>query len=434
MRKTPLDDWIASMTGLPTMRRALSRYALSALRRALEHARASSPFYGERLAPFPEGFPRSFRDYGALPVTDPGSLAAEPMALLAAPQEAVERIVTLPTSGTTGAAKRIFFTEGDLARTMEIFRVGMSSFVRPGGRVLVLLPWEKPGSIGDLLRKSLALDGIRCNCLWPLPDEKTILEEAVAFAPHCLAGLPAQILCLARHPSAHLARGVQSVLLCADFAAERLVRAVSDAWDCLVMRHYALTELGYGGALECEAKSGFHVMEGDFFFEAADPVTGRPLPPGRWGEILVTTLAAEGTPLLRYRTGDGGRVLRGRCPCGSEIRRVAVTGRIGNGVVLAGDGFLPLARLDEVLFALPWLGDYSAAVEGKGIALALYAPGGVKDPSVRLEEVKALLRTVPLPSGRRLDQLADVRFTECRSSRPSSVKRMATVVPPCPRP
>ncbi|HCL80187.1 MAG TPA: hypothetical protein DIC53_09505, partial [Synergistaceae bacterium] len=292
----------------------------------------------------------------------------------------------------------------------------------------------RPGSIGDLLRKSLALDGIRCNCLWPLPDEKAILEEVASFAPDCLAGLPAQILCLARHPSAHLARGVQSVLLCADFAAERLVRAVSDAWGCLVMRHYALTELGYGGALECEAKSGFHVMEGHFFFEVADLVTGHPLPPGRWGEILVTTLAAEGTPLLRYRTGDGGRILRGRCPCGSEIRRVAVTGRIGNGVALAGGGFLPLARLDEALFALPWLGDYAAAVEEGRIVLALYAPGGVKDPPQRIEEVKALLRTILPPSGRRLDEFVDVRFTERQASRPSSVKRMASGAPPRPRP
>lgn len=421
------------MMGAPATRRGLSRFALHRLADQVDYARLASPFYNERLAQFPKTFPSSLRDFASLPLTGQDQLARNPLRFLAVPQESVDRIVTLPTSGSTGAPKRLFFTEEDLNTTMEIFRIGMSSFVRPGGRVLVLLPWEKPGSIGDLLRKSLVLDGIRCNCLWPLPDEKTILEEAAAFAPDCLAGLPTQILCLSRHPSAHLARGVKSVLLCADFAAERLVRAVSDAWGCLVMRHYALTELGYGGALECEAKSGFHVMEGHFFFETADLVTGRPLPPGRWGEILVTTLAAEGTPLLRYRTGDGGRILRGRCPCGSEIRRVAVTGRIGNGVDLTGDGFLPLARLDEALFALPWLGDYSAAVEGNRVVLTLYAPGGVKDPSVRLEEVKTLIRTVPLPSGRRLDKLADVRFTEDRSSRPSSVKRMATGVPSCPR-
>ena len=149
MKKTPLDDWIASLTGLPMTRRALSRHALSALRRTLERARTSSPFYGARLAPFPEDFPRSLRDYGALPVTDPGDLAADPMALLAAPQEAVERIVTLPTSGTTGAAKRIFFTERDLARTMDIFRVGMSSFVRPGGRVL-------QSAAGDVQKRATA--------------------------------------------------------------------------------------------------------------------------------------------------------------------------------------------------------------------------------------------------------------------------------------
>ncbi len=424
-RKTPLDGWISSMMGAPATRRGLSRFALHRLADQVDYARLASPFYNERLAQFPETFPSSLRDFASLPLTGQDQLARNPLRFLAVPQESVDRIVTLPTSGSTGTPKRLFFTEKDLNTTMEIFRVGMSSFVRPGGRVLVLLPWEKPGSIGDLLGKSLALDGIRCNCLWPLPDEKTILEEAAAFAPDCLAGLPAQILCLARHPSAHLARGVTSVLLCADFAAESLIRAVSDAWNCLVMRHYALTELGYGGALECPAQCGFHVMEGHFLFEVVDPHTGTPLPSGRPGEVVVTTLAAKGTPLLRYRTGDGGRILRGRCPCGSSLRRVEIMGRIGNGVTLSEEGFLPMARLDEALFALPWLGDYSVAVEDNGIVLALYVPGGANDPRRMVGEALEALEGIRFPTGSPVGRRVTIRFPEAREPSPSSVKRMA---------
>ena len=56
----------------------------------------------------------------------------------------VQRMVTLRTSGTTGSPKRLAFTEADLARTVDFFRVGMSQLVQPGQKLAVLLPgaWQ----------------------------------------------------------------------------------------------------------------------------------------------------------------------------------------------------------------------------------------------------------------------------------------------------
>ena len=68
-------------------------------------------------------------------------------------------------------------------------------------------------------------------------------------------------------------------------------------------------------------------------------------------------------PLIRYRTGDRGRLLSGVCGCGSAIRRLdRVQGRIDQVRTLAHGSQLALAELDELLFALSGLLDFTAAL------------------------------------------------------------------------
>ena len=72
-----------------------------------------------------------------------------------------------------------------------------------------------------------------------------------------------------------------------------------------------LTETGYGGGVECCGKQGYHLREGDLFFEVVDPVSGEPVPDGTPGEVVFTTLTRQAMPLIRYRTGrHGGHVAR----------------------------------------------------------------------------------------------------------------------------
>jgi phenylacetate-coenzyme A ligase PaaK-like adenylate-forming protein len=60
--------------------------------------------------------------------------------------------------------------------------------------------------------------------------------------------------------------------------------------------------IGPGVAAECEARAGLHIQEDHFYPEVVDPATGAPLPPGGQGELVLTALTKEATPLLRYRT------------------------------------------------------------------------------------------------------------------------------------
>ncbi len=175
-----------------------------------------------------------------------------------------------------------------------------------------------------------------------------------------LVGLPVQALSLARH-SPKGKTGVRGALLTADHVPDAITHELRATWGCEVFNHYGMTEMGYGGGVECEAHFGYHMREADLFFEIIDPETGAPVEEGSPGEIVFTTLTRRGMPLIRYRTGDLGRFIPERCPCGTSLKSMErVKQRIDGSVRLGKKGSLGMADLDEPLFGLPGLLDFTA--------------------------------------------------------------------------
>jgi phenylacetate-CoA ligase len=74
---------------------------------------------------------------------------------------------------------------------------------------------------------------------------------------------------------------------------------------------YGLSEvMGPGVAMECVAtKDGPVLWEDHFYPEIIDPETGRVLPDGQEGELVLTSLTKEALPVIRYRTRDRTRLL-----------------------------------------------------------------------------------------------------------------------------
>ncbi len=140
------------------------------------------------------------------------------------------------------------------------------------------------------------------------------------------------------------------------------------ALGCEVFAHSGLTETGFGGGVECGAHQGYHLREADLFVEIVDPGTGRPLPDGEPGEIVVSTLCRLAMPLIRYRTGDLGHLLPGPCVCGSPFRRLgAVAGRI----VRTQDGFAVARPKKEPSLVSDLLSTLNAWLEaGEAVASA----------------------------------------------------------------
>jgi phenylacetate-CoA ligase len=176
-----------------------------------------------------------------------------PLALLCVSQSEIERVVTLDTSGTSGAPKRLYFTAADQELTRDFFHVGMSTFTAPGDRVLILLPCERPGSVGDLLSQALArlgATGIRHGLVTDVSQSLAALHDEQATS---VVGVPVQVLALVRAAAAaQFPRPrLKSVLLTTDYVPPAITRAVESAWNCTVYNHYGMTEMGLGGGVEC---------------------------------------------------------------------------------------------------------------------------------------------------------------------------------------
>lgn len=334
MERTPLDSWLAAKMSLsleelrPEM---VEAWQLAALRRTLAQATAHSPFYGERLAGLDPDFPRSLKDLASLPLTTAQDLAGQGPRMLCLSQDEVARVVTLTTSGTSGPAKRLFFTQEDLAATLDFFSQGMATLCGPGDAVLVLLPGRRPDGVADLLARALPRIGARAV----LPPEdwnadtlvRLLAEEGVTR----LMAAPSQVRVLLGHAafSAAARERVRAALITAEPMAKELRRAIVRDWNCEAFDHWGMTETGYGGGVECAAHDGYHLREAEFLVEIVDPRNGAPVAQGEQGEIVVSTLDRRGLPLVRYRTGDAARILPGPCACGSPLRRLgAVAGRI----------------------------------------------------------------------------------------------------------
>ena len=91
---------------------------------------------------------------------------------------------------------------------------------------------------------------------------------------------------------------------------------------------YGLSEIiGPGVAMECQCQSGPHIFEDWFYPEIIDLKTGRPLPDGEEGELVLTTLGKQAMPMIRYRTRDITALTSEKCECGRTLRRIQRIGR-----------------------------------------------------------------------------------------------------------
>ncbi len=368
---TSLDAWIREKIGVgpaadgSTFIKALHEYQLGRLNETIAYARANSPFYRDRLASLPSTPLSSLADIARIPFTVPPDISGNPYRFLAVRQDDVARIVTLRTSGSTGEAKRLFFTEDDLELTIDFFHRGMATIVRPGQRVAILLPAKMPDSVGDLLARGLERLDVRSLRYGPVDDPLHAAEAIAAFGAHCLVGIPTQALAVAcSRPGGAIGKGrIESVLLSTDYVPRAIAGTLQEVWGRRVFTHFGMTETGLGGGVECEALDGYHLREADLYFEVIDHSTGAVCAEGEVGEVVVTTLTRRGMPLIRYRTGDIARLISDPCRCGTPLRRMEqVRGRWDGIVRLDAECILTLPDMDEALFGLRGLLDYRATI------------------------------------------------------------------------
>ncbi|HNQ65475.1 MAG TPA: AMP-binding protein [Smithella sp.] len=122
------------------------------------------------------------------------------------------------------------------------------------------------------------------------------------------------------------------------FAAEPLFpdlrRTFENDYGIDTYQMYGATEVG-DVAYECSEKKGWHICE-ETIVEIVDPATGKNVPEGELGEVVVTRLNNIFF-LLRFGTGDLSRLITESCPCGRTSYRLAgIAGRVGDAVKVRG--------------------------------------------------------------------------------------------------
>lgn len=137
---------------------------------------------------------------------------------------------------------------------------------------------------------------------------------------------------------------------------------ISAAWNgAEVLDHYGMTEVGPVAFQRTGESDALHIIEESYFAEIIDSATGAPVADGTTGELVLTPLGREASPLLRYRTGD---LVRRRPGAGFTLES-GILGRTDDMLVVRGVNIFPSA-VDAVVRALHEVTEYRVHVTRNG--------------------------------------------------------------------
>ncbi len=130
-------------------------------------------------------------------------------------------------------------------------------------------------------------------------------------------------------------------------------------------------------ARSCRFEKGMHLLDDFIYAEVIDPLTGAPVPLGEKGELVLTHLHKEASPLLRYRTGDLTYMIEEKCPCGRSFTLPkGIIGRTDEMLKIKGVKFWP-SQIGAIL--------QSVAGAGKKYRVVVRNPQGVDTISLMIE-------------------------------------------------
>ena len=331
MKKSFIDGLICRQEDFDRLsRERLEERQLELLNSQLRRARALSAFYRA----YPERL-ETLDDLARLPLIGSDTLRDRFSGLCLLPGS---ELVRLRTSGTTGRPKRVAYSRYDCDRTLAFFSAGLTELIGPGDRVFTAFPRTDRYSLGGLIEEAVKEIGAGCVCMTGRETYRELADLVAEGSCTVYLGPPILLLSLLRILDGR--SPLQRALVSGDTCPPGVASECEERLGSRLFPHYGLRESGLGGAMSCSAHEGMHIRENDLIFEVIGPDERR-LPDGEWGEIVLTSMGMDAMPLFRYRTGDCGRLLPGRCPCGSLVRRLETKGRIGS---------LDAAERDDAVF------------------------------------------------------------------------------------
>lgn len=356
---------------LTARRRAANRDAVIALQnrrlqRLLTNASRHSPFYQEHFSEAgidPERI-EGAQQLDLLPLIGREDFA-ELGELMISRKADLAKCHVLTTSGTTGRPLEVVKPRSewlnDLVRTqMRLRQLGIAArHFKPFGCALLYVSDTEYRSEYRHFRQRLPAFNLGYYQKIDIRREfHEVPQDPVRMiaqsAPVVIVGKPSSIRALAGLAAQEAARQYPIRPRVIMTGAEQLTPAAREdlesAFGCSVYDTYGLTETGLI-ACECRERNGLHFEDDWVIIEVVRD--GRRVEPGEEGEIVATNLTNHLQPIIRYRTGDIGRVNYEACSCGSAYPRISlIEGRVVD-LFTAPDGtqfnpFVLLGRLPDL--------------------------------------------------------------------------------------
>ena len=293
----------------------------------------------------------SAEEFEKIPFTDKADLRnAYPLGIQAVPDEQVVRIHS--SSGTTGKPVIIPYTAKDVDDWATMFaRCYEIAGITPKDRIQIT-PGYGLWTAGIGFQAGCEKLGAMAIPMGPGNTDKQLqmmidLESTVICATSSYALLLAEeINKRGLKDKIKLKKGV----IGSERWSEAKRKYIAEALVIELYDIYGLTEIyGPGIGINCPGETGMHIFDDYLYTEIIDPATGKVLPDGEEGEIVITTLVKEGAPLIRFRTHDLSRILPGECHCGRTYPRLdIIKGRSDDMFKVHGVNMFP-SQVEEVL-------------------------------------------------------------------------------------
>lgn len=363
--------WDAEIETLP--RPELEKRQLADLKKIVQFAYEHAPYYKRSFdaAGVKPSDIKTLKDIQKFPFIDKktqrdaqgiGSFLGE---LAAVPEEEVVYVST--SSGSTGVPTLSPFTKKDFEEFQDtqsrwFWQIGM----RPSDRYIHALNFSLFVGGPDVI----GAQNLGALCIWggTLPSER-LLFILKAYQPTIIWTSPSYAWQLGEKalksgidPKKDLS--IRKIIVAGEpgGSIEATRKAIEDLWGAEVYDFYGLSDIFGACAAMCEVKNGLHIAEDHIFVETIDLHTGEVLEPGQVGELVFTSLRKRARPLIRFRTGDIGRIDYTPCPCGRTHGRIHIIGRKDDMFIVSGVNVFP-SDIEAVIRDLPGItGEYRIRV------------------------------------------------------------------------
>lgn len=311
--------------------------------------------------------------------------------ILSVPMDEIAQVHT--STGTTGGDNiYMMYTLSDLyvrdlAPDMdEIFEIGK------GDVVIIALPYEMSSSgqsfhrVIQFGKKATAIPtgkgGFYSKPEKALKIMKDLKANIIISTPSYIMNMYKKCKKLGYVPNEDF--NIKEIWLTGEGCSNNFRKRIEDAWGCVAKFYYGSLEAGAIG-IECDEKNGYHITAGHTYVEIVNPVTGETMQPGEIGEVVITSLLREGTPLIRYRTEDLGYIEEEECGCGCKLPKLFLRGRQVDQINIEGKSYSPI-YIEEKLMSMPEVGnDYKIFVYDDYINIQIEVTKKVSDKA-QLEE------------------------------------------------